>query len=62
MKINYGIYFNDSKSKVEDLLFALTEEEKIPGEMFGNLYERLSRCAENTSELKILHEELKGYE
>ena len=57
-KVNVNI----SKSKVEDLLFALTEDEKIPGEMFGKLYEKLSVCAESSTDLKLLHEELKGHE
>ncbi len=50
------------KSKVEDLLFALTEDEKIPADKFGVLYEQLSSCTDRSPNLEMLHEEIKGYE
>ncbi|GGE44982.1 Hsp70 family protein [Psychroflexus planctonicus] len=51
-----------TKKKVEDLLFALTENERLPGEKFGEYFERLSNTKDNSNELRELFNEIKGYE
>jgi len=51
-----------TKDKVEDLLFALTENESLPSAKFGEYFERLSNIQENSDELDGLFTEIKGYE
>ena len=57
-KIENGI----TKEKVEDLLFQLTENERLTGEKFGEYFEQLSNLNDNDLNLESVYKELKAYE